>query len=241
MSGCVVSSVPELDCPLSFVDLCCLFAEETHDKLADIWQQQQQSQQSQQSQPQLSSPIVAPRAQLSHLSNALSVLIAAMQQLQNDVAEWRAEEDEEAEAEEEAEEELDEQRARDALFFQPEVDEQRDSEAETDKENVLPLQHGEVAKEGPLISAAPSSKPPSHYSILASPPYTKPTLRPQQHLAVPTPSFATPASHGRRRRESGISDERYSRAEITPSLSAQLSAYPARLPPTAGESSPHLN
>ena len=182
MSACLSSSVPELDSHLSFIDLCCIFAEETNDRLADLWQQQQAVQ---------PKPLqgIAPRAQLNHLTHAVRTLTASLQQLQAAIDGWKAEEEEEEEEREEAEED--------------EEDEEVATSVEAEKENDQPItdQHDNGCKPRLESSAATQSKP----SILASPAHSKPLLQQSAHHS---PTFTTPASDIRRRRASSSANGR---------------------------------
>ena len=195
-SSRLASSVPELDCPMSFVDLCCIFAEETNDKLADLTLQYQQ-------QPS-SSPETAPRAQLAHLNTALLSLVASLQQLHATVTDWRVQEDDEEV--EDGEQELDAEK----WSRQPEESESAvaevEAEAELEKENEQPVAPSPVSSSKARVQAlsgATCDRLQQPFSILASPAQVSPCAQP---LAVRSmPSFATPISH-RRGRDSGCSD-----------------------------------
>jgi len=227
MSACLASSVPELDSHLSFIDHCCIIAEETNDKLADLWQQQRT----------LSSTVetqqAAPRAQLSHLNYTLRTLIDTLQQLHVTVAEWRAEEDEEAdEAEEHADEEEEE-----VEVAGGEV--QTEVEVEAENENEQPVAPKPLNAHKPRTdypTAAPDIRPQPPYStlstrsILASP--SQLGAAPQQHATLQTPTFATPASNSRMRKASGCSDGR--------SAGKSSNALSARTHPSSGERSTRL-
>ena len=202
MSACLVSSVPRLDSHMSFIDLCCLFAEETSDKVQHICQQQQQ----QHNNTTAHAQEAAPRAQLTHLNNALGSLIATMQQLHATVAGWRAEEDEEDD--EEAEEREQEQERAVEVDEEEEEVEVVEVEAEADKENDRPvLAQPALSECKPAmepLTADTVVRPQCSYSILASPAHFD--SRPHQRLTQRTPSFATPATNSTRGRVSGGTD-----------------------------------
>ena len=183
---------------MSFVDLCCIFAEETNDKLADLtlqWQQQRQPS---------SAPETAPRAQLAHLNATLLSLVATLQQLHSTVAEWRAREDDEEVEDGEHEDDADK------WSRQPEEMEtavvEVEAEAELDKENERPVAPSPVSSSKARVQALSgdtSARQQPTFSILASPARVDASAQP---LAVRcTPTFATPVSH-RRGRDSGCSD-----------------------------------
>ena len=195
MSACVVSSVPELDSHLSFIDLCCIFAEETNDKLADLWQQPGNPTEA------------APRAQLSHLDTALRALLSTMHQLHSTVAGWKAEEDDDDDDDDDGEADA-EQRAEAQAEAEAVTGEAADGQA--DKENEQPVAQQLLARpkphmESPAASSDTDSRPQPPYSILASPAQFDAIAQP---LAPHTAAFATPAANSRRRRASCCSDGR---------------------------------
>lgn len=195
MSACLVSFVPELDSHLSFIDLCCIFAEETNDKLADLWQQQHSS--------AMQTQHCAQRAQLTHLNTTLLTLISSMQQLHSTVAECRVEEDDE-----EAEEQLTEE-------DETAGGEEAEAEAEAEKENEQPVEQ-QLANnckhrtaDTDIRRKLPHSTHSTHSShatrsILASPAHFDSIA--QQHAALQSSAFATPASNNRGRRASACCD-----------------------------------
>ena len=176
-------SAPDLDSRLSFIDLCCIFAEETGDKLQHLLLTSQQS--------DVASPSShhsIPAAQLSHLQSALQSVIEQVQHLQEQVAAHKSDDSDDE----------DDGSGHAAPRNQPELSQAWQQEDEDDASD---SEHG---KENAAADAniPLCSSPPRNCAKLASftPPETPASCLPESsslsppRSSAPTPSPASAAS-----------------------------------------------